>query len=466
MDLNSSGWLNAQTAVLGAALISPETVPKILERTRAEDYSGTNKLVYQAIRAVFMADQPIDPVTVLDRMGKQYGNYLMQLMDVTPTAAHIDTYISLCRKQAKAARLQELGAQLQAATEPDALNEIVNAIQLQLVDSTTLDAWDAKRLYADFFARHSAPLPEHLPWVIPEMERDLFCERGDLLYLAGAPSAGKTAFALQCAWAWADKYRVGFFSLETKAQKLYDRQIAADSGVQLGRLKRNQLSADDWQRITDQHDRLQAKKMQFFRCRGALTVAEIKAAAQAYRLDVVIIDYIQLLAGKGYNDYERVTNISMDLHRFAQSGRCYVIGLSQLARQDKTKSKYNEPDMSALRSSGQLEQDADAILMLYMANDTTGQRALKCAKNKEGETFRIVLDFDGRTQKFAKSRKTYKDVQAELNRQKREERAAEKFEESRQLTMLPPETPTPFDAGSKKKDERTEKDENNCDHER
>ena len=458
MDLNASGWLNAQTAVLGAALISPETVPKILERTRAEDYSGTNKLVYQAIRAVFMADQPIDPVTVLDRMGKQYGKYLMQLMDVTPTAANVDTYISLCRKQAKAARLQELGAQLQAATEPDALNEIVNAIQMQLVDSTTLDAWDAKRLYADFFARHSAPLPEHLPWVIPEMERDLFCERGDLLYLAGAPSAGKTAFALQCAWAWADKYRVGFFSLETKAQKLYDRQIAADSGVQLGRLKRNQLSADDWQRITDQHDRLQAKKMHFFRCRGALTVAEIKAAAQAYRLDVVIIDYIQLLAGKGYNDYERVTNISMDLHRFAQGSRCYVIGLSQLGRQDKTKGKRSEPDMSALRSSGQLEQDADAILMLYMANDTTGQRVLKCAKNKEGETFRLLLDFDGRTQKFAKSRKTYKDVQAELNRQKREERAAEKFEESRQLTMLPPETPTPFDAGGKKKDdERTEK---------
>ena len=173
----------------------------------------------------------------------------------------------------------------------------------------------------------------------------------------------------------------------------------------------------------------------------------------------MIIDYVQLLAGDGRNDYERVTNISMDLHRFAQSSNCYVIGLSQLKRTEDS----HEPGKSDLRSSGQLEQDADIIMFLHQPRKEDPQRVLKCDKNKEGQLFRLVMDFDGPTQSFAKARISYAEMQKAIRAAARDKKAEQRYEESRQMPKLPPSEPVPeefLEEGD------LLKNENNCDYER
>ena len=200
------------------------------------------------------------------------------------------------------------------------------------------------------------------------------------------------------------------------------------------------------------------KHLYVIRSREQVSVADIRACAMAYRLDVVIIDYVQLLAGDGRSDYERVTNISMELHRFAQSSNCYVIGLSQLKRTEDG----HEPGKSDLRSSGQLEQDADIIMFLHQPRKENAQRVLKCDKNKEGQLFKLVMDFDGATQCFTKSRISFAEMQRAMRAAARDKKAEQRYEESRLMPKLPASTPVPEEF-------ETEGDllnENNCSHER
>lgn len=452
-------WLDAQVGVLGSVLISPELTPRLISETSEADYQGPYRLAYQAIRAVFLDGKPVDPITVRDKLGPESGKFLMDLMRITPTAANFDAYVSACRSQAKVKRLQEVGAKLIAADTLDSMERLIGSASELLVDSGRLEVWDSTKLALDFVDRHSGPPPDFLEWPIADISKAVDAERSDLIYIAGIPSSGKTAFTLQCANFWATKLRVGYFSLETKQSKLADRQMSAATQIPLRTIKRNMLSPQQWQAVTAAGNALSQKHLYVIRSRESVTVADIKACAMAYRLDVVIIDYVQLLAGDGRNDYERVTNISMELHRFAQSSNCYVIGLSQLKRTEDS----HEPGKSDLRSSGQLEQDADIIMFLHQPRKEDPQRVLKCDKNKEGQLFRLVMDFDGPTQSFAKARISYAEMQKAIRAAARDKKAEQRFEESRQMPKLPTSEPVP--------EEFLEEgdllnDENNCDHER
>ena len=455
----SDRWLDAQVGVLGSVLISPELVPRMISETSEADYQGPYRLAYQAIRAVFLDGKPVDPITVRDKLGPESGKFLMDLMQITPTAANFDAYVSACRSQAKVKRLQEIGAKLVAADALDSMERLIGSASELLVDSGRLEIWDSTKLALDFVDRHSGPPPDFLEWPIADISKAVDAERSDLIYIAGIPSSGKTAFTLQCANFWATKLRVGYFSLETKQSKLADRQMSAATQIPLRTIKRNMLSPQQWQAVTAAGNALSQKHLYVIRSRESVTVADIKACAMAYRLDVVIIDYVQLLAGDGRNDYERVTNISMDLHRFAQSSNCYVIGLSQLKRTEDS----HEPGKSDLRSSGQLEQDADIIMFLHQPRKEDPQRVLKCDKNKEGQLFRLVMDFDGPTQSFAKARISYAEMQKAIRAAARDKKAEQRYEESRQMPKLPPSEPVPeefLEEGD------LLKNENNCDYER
>lgn len=451
-------WLDAQVGVLGSVLISPELTPRLIAETAETDYRGQYRLVYQAIRAVFLDGKPVDPITVRDKLGPESASFLMQLMEVTPTAANFDAYVAACRAQAKVSRLQELGAKIVAAGSLDCMERLVASASELLIDSGRLEVWDSTKLALDFVERHSGPAPDFLEWPIPDIGRACDVERSDLVYIAGIPSSGKTAFTLQCANYWSAKLRVGYFSLETKQSKLADRQMSAATQIPLRTIKRNLLSPEQWQTVTAAGSAMSKKHLYVIRSREQVSVADIRACAMAYRLDVVIIDYVQLLAGEGRSDYERVTNISMELHRFAQSSNCYVIGLSQLKRTEDG----HEPGKSDLRSSGQLEQDADIIMFLHQPRKENAQRILKCDKNKEGQLFKLVMDFDGAAQCFTKSRISFAEMQRAMRAAARDKKAEQRYEESRLMPKLPASTPVPEEF-------ETEGDllnENNRSHER
>lgn len=448
MAVAEESWLEAQQGVLGSALISPELVPMVLSETEDTDYSGPCLTVYQAIRSVFQDGKPVDPMTVADKLPDDFKKFLMQLMEITPTAANIKTYISLCRKQAKLAQLQELGAQLQAAADLTAAQKIVEEAVSTNAAKKSIQVSSVYEALIHFVNRHmDDEQPDFLPWPIPELENQLFVEKGDFVILAGRPSAGKTAFALQCAWRMSETKRVGFFSLETGEKKLTDRQISAVADVPLENIKRNCMNQHHWDKIIASKDEFQRRHLDLI-TESSLRVSDIEALSRAKKYDVIFIDYIHLLAELKSSKYEEISNISLALHRFSQTSGCCVIGLAQLNRGGESKKAGGSPDMTWLRDSGQLEQDADAVLIIYLEEEKNpnSRRILKCAKNKEGERFKMLLDFDGRTQRFSKS-KDSKNYHTEMTRMANERRYEEKRKKEEEFEQLPIDTEVPFEEG-------------------
>lgn len=448
MAITSERWVDAQHGVLGAALIEPSLVPRVVTETTDSDYSGPGRLVYQAMRELLASGKSVDVITIADRLGADYRKYLMELMEITPTAAHFDSYVEMIRDASKLSRIQAIGADLTSVDSVGTAEGIVSKAATLMVGDRSGKIWTAEALMASFMQRHDQPTPRCLTWPIREMDDALFVSHGKFVILSGEPSTGKSALALQCAMHWSESQRVGYFSLETSGDDLFDRRMAGEIGAPLKRIMQNKLTDEDWSAVGGKTTAIANNKNFMIFDFAALRVDDLKILAISHRLDVVIVDYLQLLSAPGSNDYERVTNISLDLHRFAQSSGCNVIALSQHARQQTRDQKSKEPGLASLRGSGQIEQDADVVLMLYYADpQKRDQRVLKCAKNKNGELFKMLLDFDGSHQLFSKARRGYSEVQADLRRQRREEKQAEKLD---QLEMLPPDEPVPFDPPQKK----------------
>lgn len=443
MGLKTQDWLDAQNSVIGSAMISPELVPKILSQVADSDFSGAALAVLQAMRHLFAAGSPIDVVTVRDKLGASYTSYLMQVMEVTPTAANWQYYVDICKKQARIVKLQEIGGLLSVADTPEEQQALleqaiaVNSARQGIKSITFREALEA------FIDRHAnAAPPAYLRWPIRELNDLLFVEKGDFIILGGRPSAGKTAFALQCAWELADTLHVGFFSFETGEKKLTDRQVAAICGVPLENIKRNAMNQNHWDSIIALEKSASADRRLEVITESGLQVDDIQAFSMARQYDVIFLDYLQIVSVGRSDRYNIVTNLSISLHRFSQSSGCAVIGLSQLTRPGDQRGAPTSPTMASLRESGQLEQDADAVLLLYLEDEKqpNGRRVLKCAKNKEGERFRMMLDFDGKTQRFSKAhdpggvQRQLAQMTKETKRQAREQ----------QMTLLPNDTPVPF----------------------
>lgn len=407
MSVTMENHLDAQNAVLGAALIEPALVPKVLQEARAEDFSGPAKTVFDAMGRLFVAGTPVDAVSLKAELGEQYQGYLIQLMQITPSAANIDHYLRLNRDRAKVMALRAIGQELAMAEDAGQLQSLMDKANSLMVDKSSFRSYTMADCMRSFMERHTGQ-PKYLSWPISELEKVLYCEAGDFIILGGYPSSGKSALALQCAWHWAEKEKVGFFSLETGQGKLFDRKMSGLADLSMDQLKRNQLSDRDWERICAMTGPVTGRKLEIIPA-SSMTVADIRSVTAMKGFKIIIVDYVQLLTAEGFNRTEEVTKISMGLHRLAQDMGVTVLGLSQLKRKDHDET----PKSSDLRESGQLEQDADLILMLKLQDDDKpdGCRELFVTKNKEGTCPKIVLDFDGKYQTFAKAQRSGEVVQ-------------------------------------------------------
>lgn len=405
MAVTDEKWLNAQYSVLGSALISPEVVPKILHATRETDYYGTCKTVFKAIRHLFNAGTPIDPVSVKGILGDSYLDFLLQLMEVTPTAANLDYYIGLCREQARVSAIREISRKMAEEESPEKLRSLLEEASGLMVDRPALKITTMADALKSFMDRHTRQT-NYLTWPVGELNDRIYAEPGDFIIIGGYPSTGKSAWALQCAWHWARSYKVGFFSLETSSEKLFDRQMAAVAQLSMDNIKRNTIGEKEWEKVCAMTTEITARNLELIPAAG-MSPADVRAVTMMRRYQIIFVDYLQLLQGSGENRTTQVTQISIALHTMAQSMGVTVVALSQLARQNP-QAKNVAPDMSALRESGQIEQDADLIMMLSLQNkdDPGGNRELRIRKNKEGTCPNILLAFDGKHQTFSKASKT------------------------------------------------------------
>lgn len=405
MDLkpfNSEQWLDAQYSVLGSMLISPEVVPKVMEGTAERDYCGTCRTVYRVMRRLFIDGIDIDPVSVNNALGKDYGSFLLQLMEITPTAANIDHYIALCREQAQINGLRDLAAQMTQASTAEQMRKLFDQANALMISKPRLKITTMSQALAEFMETQQLPA-NYVDWPIPELNRVLYAEPGDFIVIGGFPSAGKTAFALQCMWHFAKREKVGFFSLETRAKKLFARQVSAIAGVSMRDIKEHTIEQSAWDRICAMTNRILKTDIEFLDAAGC-TLEDIRAATLMRGYKIIFVDYLQLIQAGGYNRTEQVTAISIGFHTMAQTLGVTIVALSQL-RRNPSEAPNRLPDMSSLRESGQIEQDADIVLMLSLkdANDRDGPRVLQVSKNKEGTRPDMVLNFDGAHQTFAKA---------------------------------------------------------------
>ena len=217
------------------------------------------------------------------------------------------------------------------------------------------------------------------------------------MLIGGRPSAGKTMASLNLALGWARRgQRVAYFSLETSPAKIWDRLIACEYGLDFAAVQRGEVDVSNLQMF---ERGTPFGRLPIYICQAAgRSVAWMRAQAARLQADIAVIDYVQLIRTKGADRYEQVTQTSIDLHEWAQADHVMVVGLCQLNRQGT-----DQPKLSDLRESGQLEQDADLVVLLNKKTDPqTGATdyTFDLAKNKEGITGNIPMMFDGTHQRL------------------------------------------------------------------
>ena len=424
--------LEAEQAVLGSILIDSRCITEVVGLIRPEDfYQEQNREIFETIYTMFNFSQTIDPVTVLNKM-KELGvyqdnsrDYILQLMEITPTAANAVRYANIVREKAM------LRGLAQAATD------ISETVHSEVGTAAEMLESAEKKIYALRKGERNDSL-EHIGTVlhkvfdhlnelsqsdsmIPGLSsglRDLDMKinglnKSDLLLVAARPAMGKSAFALNIAVNVAKKYNktVAVFNLEMSREQLAMRLLASESFIEMQKLATGKLNEDEWAKLCMASAALSQTDIRIDD-NPSVTVADINAKCRRLdNLGLVVIDYLQLMQGSGYgkNSENRVTvvgEISRSLKIMAKELNIPVICLSQLSRAVESRND-KRPILSGLRESGAIEQDADSVMFLYRDeyyNENSEDKGLaECivAKNRHGETGTVKLQWFGPYQTFS-----------------------------------------------------------------
>lgn len=395
-----SGNNAAEQAVIGAILMAPdEVLPQAMAQLAPRDFQVPEyRNVFARCSELFDLQKPVDVVTALDGFDPAYRTLATECCAAAPTIRNFESYIELVEQNARRARAYEAVTELQTALlEGEALGDC------QMLAAKSAEAlqekrhggeYSARELFVRFYETKMQPR-KYLKTGIRRLDELTYIDRGDYIIVGARPSTGKTALTLQLMLYMAREHNVVYFSLETSAEKLADRIMANFTATPLRQIKQGRV--DDWGKIAGTFDVFKDLRLHVVEAAG-WTVPQIRCKAAQLRAEVVFIDYLSLIGSEGKTQYERVTNISRSLHTMAQQSKLVVVALSQLNRE----AKGSEPDMSQLRESGQIEQDADVILLLQDTDPTrqNADRKLIIAKNKEGSTGYITLSFLGDYQRF------------------------------------------------------------------
>lgn len=408
--IQSQRLATAQAAVLGAMLIDADCIADVLADTSESMFvSSVYRTVYGCIRQLFQGAQPVDPVTVgaalKERAGQDYGELLVQLMDVTPTSANVGSYVEILKRESIVWRLRGIGAALAETEDLPAAEKLMEKANAAMSLKSGVEVWDMTQMWENFCQRHAQTAKtEYIRWGYDFIDERVYTARGDYCVIGGYSSAGKTCLALCMAMKMAQQYRVGFFSYETDKEKLTDRIMSAKAMVGLSDIKQNKLGGKEWEELAYAASSLSRTGLQIMQCSG-FTVADIQSVALSRHYDVVFIDYLQLIEAdgrKGWGRPEEVGSISRGLQRMSHEHGITAVVLSQLTPDDGRK-KNEAPTMYDLRESRQIAMDADVIFLLYLEDpaDRAGPRILKCDKNKDGQAgWYKVMQFQGRIQSF------------------------------------------------------------------
>ena len=388
--------MNTQKVLLGALLAQPDLAPYSLPDLDVEHFAPDVQPVFAAVSGFWNSTGTLDAVQICERY-PDLKTAVMGCFDewsaecVRATRPNVEKWTQLILEQAALTKFQSLALQAGSslttfADLPDLYSKMGEALTLDREDQ------DFKPIgeLVDNYVRKLNEKPKYIPSGIPVLDKHLHLSPGNLFIIGGRPSAGKTALSLQMACEQARRgFRVCYFSLETDPDTLTARIISNRLAVPLADVKSKTVPQSDLDSLADLH-----KLPLFIRSASGKGTGWIKAQAQRMKAQVIFIDYLQLLAASKAKDrYQQITSISIGLHELAQTAGILVVALAQLNRN----AAHASPSTADLKESGQLEQDADAILLL--SDDGEEYQAI-LAKNKEGKIGEIPLTFDKPRQRF------------------------------------------------------------------
>lgn len=388
--------MNLHKILLGALLIKPNLAPYALPDLEIEHFPPDLQPVFAALSGLWNAKGKLDAVAACARYPEQKTAILDCAQEceaecIRITRGNVENWTQIIREQAALTRFQSLALQAGSALTtfadlPDLYSQMGEALTL---DREEQDFKPIGEL-VDNYIRRLDEKTEYVPTGIAVLDRNLHLSPGNLFIIGGRPSAGKTALSLQIACEQARRgFRVCYFSLETDPDTLTARIIANRLAVPLADVKAKTVPQSDLDDLAELH-----KLPLYIRSASGKGAGWIKAQAQRMKAQVIFIDYLQLLtASKAKNRYQQITSISIALHELAQTTGILVVALAQLNRN----AAHASPSTADLKESGQLEQDADAILLL--SGDEAKYQAI-LAKNKEGRVGEIPLTFDKPRQRF------------------------------------------------------------------
>jgi len=391
----------AEMSVIGSIMMEPKTaMPLSAMRLKADDFKTPElRTLYETCLQLFKSGRPIDTVTVVSIVGDEYKPTIVSAAETAPHTSHVSAYIDAVKERSQKIAAYNKAMQFVTDIEDESLPieqcrsgaaEVVNCFN----ENEQQEAVTAEQGYMDFIDRMEHPKP-HLQTGYGQLDRFMYIDKGDFIVIGGRPSAGKTAFTLQMMLHMAEEHKVGYFSLETSPQKAFDRLVSNYDWTSFTKIKHADLDDDDWANITQRYDTFHKLGFEIVPAAG-WTVDKIKSYSEIRQYEIVFIDYLTLIRSQGKDDTERATHISEDLHTFAQHDGITIIALSQLNRGGAN----GNADMTSLRQSGQIEQDADGIILIQYNDETPDVREIKIAKNKEGLIGNIHASFDGDHQRF------------------------------------------------------------------
>ncbi|MBU1017652.1 replicative DNA helicase [Patescibacteria group bacterium] len=428
----------AEQSVLGSILIDKDAIIKIADLIKSEDfYYDAHKMIYEVIRDLFNRHDPIDLLTVANLLEerKQIDTvggpaYLAELTSAVPTSTHVFKYAQIVKNKSTLRKMIKAGntisgcgysedADIETLLET-AEKEVFGISQTFLKDRFihVKDILDER--YEEFAMLHHSDDSEKVKGIATgflSLDKILSgLQPSDLIILAARPSMGKTALALSIAQKICieKKKTVGIFSLEMSKEQLVDRLFCSILGVDSWKLQHGKLSDKDFQNMGEVMDKLNQAPLYIDDSIG-MSIAQLKAKARRLQmehgLDVVIVDYLQLMStgtpAYQANRVQEISEISRSLKALGRELHIPIIALSQLSRAVELRNP-KIPQLSDLRESGAIEQDADVVMMLYrkdyyeenLSEDEMGITEVFIRKHRNGPTGKAELRFDKTQMRF------------------------------------------------------------------
>ncbi len=423
-----------EQSILGAILQNNEAIIRLADTLQEEDfYHDAHRLLYRAMLDLFQDNIPIDVLSVNEWLKKKdrvdaIGGpaYLAELVELVPTAAHVDYHARVVREKSILRALIHTATNI--VLECHEGDEDVGML-LDRAERSILEISQGKatarfsKLHAvlqDSF-RQLEKLAERkdpitgLPTGFNDLDRQTAgLQPSDLIIIAGRPSMGKTTLALNIASyaAMQTGKPIAIFSLEMSKEQLALRMLCAEARVDSAKLRTGFLSGDNWKSLTDAAGDLSNRDNIYIDDTPMQTALDIRAKARRLRseqgeLGLVIVDYLQLMQGRSRaeNRQQEISDITRALKALARELNVPVVALSQLSRAVEQR-KPAKPQLSDLRESGAIEQDADVVAMLYRDEvydedtDERGVAEVNIAKHRNGPTGTLRLAFRGEFTRF------------------------------------------------------------------